>query len=104
MRYQTASAPLLEEKGLIISGVTPDDALVESIQWPDHPWGIGVQVSPGISVQTDKSTPTLHQFYFRRRRGPEQRMTLRRLLHIAGRVGNLLERMQPGIPGTGGDP
>ena len=36
----------LESKGLIISGTTIDDSLVESIEWQDHPWGIGVQFHP----------------------------------------------------------
>ncbi len=36
----------LAEKGLIISALTPDKSLVESIEWPDHPWGIGVQFHP----------------------------------------------------------
>ncbi len=36
----------MEKSGLIISGVTPDQMLVESIEWPDHPWGIGVQFHP----------------------------------------------------------
>jgi CTP synthase len=36
----------LSQAGLVISGVTPEGALVESIEWPDHPWGVGVQFHP----------------------------------------------------------
>ncbi|MFO7730415.1 MAG: CTP synthase, partial [Spirochaetia bacterium] len=36
----------LHQAGLLISGVTPEGALVESIEWPDHPWGVGVQFHP----------------------------------------------------------
>ena len=36
----------LNKAGLIISGVTPENSLVESIEWPEHPWGIGVQFHP----------------------------------------------------------
>lgn len=43
----------LEETGLMVSGVTPDHSLVESIQWNNHPWGIGVQFHPEF-----KSKPT----------------------------------------------
>jgi len=43
----------LEKKGLIISALTPDKTLVESIEWSDHPWGIGVQFHPEF-----QSTPT----------------------------------------------
>jgi len=36
----------LGQAGLVVSGVTPEGALVESIEWPDHPWGVGVQFHP----------------------------------------------------------
>src|SRR6056297_379209 len=36
----------LYQAGLVISGVTPEGALVESVEWPDHPWGVGVQFHP----------------------------------------------------------
>ncbi|MFW5714817.1 MAG: CTP synthase [bacterium] len=36
----------LDQAGLVISGVTPEGALVESVEWPDHPWGVGVQFHP----------------------------------------------------------
>ena len=36
----------LGQVGLVVSGVTPEGALVESIEWPDHPWGVGVQFHP----------------------------------------------------------
>lgn len=36
----------LDQAGLVISGVTPEGALVESIEWPNHPWGVGVQFHP----------------------------------------------------------
>ncbi len=36
----------LTEGGLIISGTTEEEKLVESIEWPQHPWGIGVQFHP----------------------------------------------------------
>lgn len=36
----------LKKAGLIISGLTQDDNLVESIEWSNHPWSIGVQFHP----------------------------------------------------------
>jgi CTP synthase len=36
----------LARSGLVFSGFTMDGALVESAEWPDHPWGIGVQFHP----------------------------------------------------------
>lgn len=42
----------MQEAGLVISGFTPEGELVESVEWPDHPWGVGVQFHPEF-----KSTP-----------------------------------------------
>ncbi len=36
----------LKKGGLILSGYTPDNNLVEAIEWKNHPWGIGVQFHP----------------------------------------------------------
>jgi CTP synthase len=39
--------------GLVLSAFTPDNALVECVEWPGHPWGLGVQFHPEF-----KSKPT----------------------------------------------
>lgn len=36
----------LNEEGLITGGVTEDFSLVESLEWGNHPWGLGVQFHP----------------------------------------------------------
>ena len=36
----------LEDKGLVISGVSPDDFLVEIVELPNHPWAVGCQFHP----------------------------------------------------------
>jgi CTP synthase len=36
----------LARAGLVFSSFTMDDALVEATEWPDHPWGVGVQFHP----------------------------------------------------------
>ncbi|MGO8528587.1 hypothetical protein ACC753_36940, partial [Rhizobium ruizarguesonis] len=33
----------LENCGLVFSGMSPDGVLPETIEYPDHPWFIGVQ-------------------------------------------------------------
>jgi CTP synthase len=49
----------LEEAGLIVTGCTPGNALVESVEWPRHPWGCGVQFHPEFT-----SRPTApHPFF-----------------------------------------
>jgi CTP synthase len=42
----------LEAAGLVLSGVSPDDQLVEMIEIPDHPWFLACQFHPEF-----KSTP-----------------------------------------------
>jgi CTP synthase len=36
----------LEEKGMVLSGTSPDEVLVEIVEIPDHPWFVGVQFHP----------------------------------------------------------
>jgi CTP synthase len=38
----------LEEGGLVFSGMSPDGALPEIVERPDHPWFIGVQFHPEL--------------------------------------------------------
>lgn len=54
-RYEVSNSyrDQLIQAGLVIGGVTPEGALVESVEWPDHPWGVGVQFHPEFT-----STPT----------------------------------------------
>ena len=50
----------LLEAGLIVSGMTPDERLVEIIELPDHPWFVASQFHPEF-----KSRPTRPQPLFR---------------------------------------
>jgi CTP synthase len=50
----------LVESGLVVSGVTPDDRLVEIIELADHPWFLACQFHPEF-----KSRPTRPQPLFR---------------------------------------
>jgi len=54
-RYEFSNIyrPDFEKSGMVIAGLTPDGELVESLEWPDHPWGVGVQYHPEF-----KSRPT----------------------------------------------
>lgn len=40
--------PQLEENGLKFSGLSPDGRLPEIVEYPDHPWFIGVQFHPEL--------------------------------------------------------
>lgn len=63
-RYEVSNAyrGVLSEAGLIIAGVTPDGSLVESVQWPDHPWGIGVQFHPEFRSKPTSAHPLFAGF------------------------------------------
>ncbi len=47
-RYEvsTGYTAELKKSGLVFSAFTPDDNLVESVEWSNHPWSIGVQFHP----------------------------------------------------------
>ncbi len=47
-RYEVSNSYIeeLEKSGLIFSGFTKDNNLVESVEWNNHPWSIGVQFHP----------------------------------------------------------
>ena len=47
----------LEEKGLIVSGRSIDNRLVEMIELPDHPWFVGCQFHPEFTSTPRKGHP-----------------------------------------------
>jgi len=53
---------ILVEKGLIISGMSPDKRLVEIIELPDHPWFIGVQFHPEFKSRPNRPHPLFRDF------------------------------------------
>ncbi len=52
----------LQDKGLIISGTSPDDFLVEIIEIPNHPWAIGCQFHPEFKSRPDRPHPLFKSF------------------------------------------
>jgi CTP synthase len=52
----------LEESGLLVTAVTADHSLVESVQWSEHPWGIGVQYHPEFKSKPTKAHPLFAAF------------------------------------------
>lgn len=49
--------PLLEQHGMIMSGVSPDGNLVEMIELKGHPWFIGVQFHPELKSRAVTGAP-----------------------------------------------
>ena len=47
----------LVEAGLILSGTSPNDRLVEIVELPDHPWFVGCQFHPEFKSRPTKAHP-----------------------------------------------
>ncbi len=60
--YNNEYRDLLTEAGLIISGISPDERLVEIIELKDHPWFVGVQFHPEFKSRPTKPHPLYRSF------------------------------------------
>lgn len=63
-RYEVSSIfkEALMQAGLILSGFTADSLLVESIEWPEHHWGLGVQFHPEFRSKPIDPHPLFSSF------------------------------------------
>ena len=63
-RYEvnTEYAKLLGEKGFQVSGWSPDGRLPEIMEFPDHPWFIGVQFHPELKSRPLEPHPLFTSF------------------------------------------
>jgi CTP synthase len=52
----------LVSAGLVLSGTSPDDLLVECIELKDHPWFVGVQFHPEFKSRPNKPHPLFVDF------------------------------------------
>ena len=50
------------KSGLIIGAISPDKDLVECVEWPDHPWGLGVQFHPEFKSKPTAVCPLFRDF------------------------------------------
>lgn len=53
---------ILEKNGIIFSGVSPDNNLVEIIELKDHPWFIACQFHPELKSRATKAHPLFRDF------------------------------------------
>jgi CTP synthase len=53
---------ILEENGMIMSGINPDLDLVEIIELPNHPWFVGVQFHPELKSRALNVHPLFRDF------------------------------------------
>ena len=63
-RYEVSDLyrPQLEQAGLAVAGIYPEEQLVEIVEWPDHPWGIGVQFHPEFRSRPLQAHPLFRSF------------------------------------------
>jgi CTP synthase len=54
--------PLFEEKGLVVSGKSPDRIFVEVIELPDHPWFLACQFHPEFKSKPYDPHPLFRSF------------------------------------------
>jgi len=52
----------MTQAGLKLTAFTPDGALVECVEWPDHPWGLGVQFHPEFKSKPTSAHPLFRDF------------------------------------------
>jgi CTP synthase len=73
-RYEVNNAyrEALDEKGLKVSGVSPDGNLVEMVEIPAHPWFVATQAHPELKSRPDQPHPLFASFIAAAvaRRGP----------------------------------
>ncbi|HTY01542.1 MAG TPA: CTP synthase [Bacteroidota bacterium] len=63
-RYEVNDAfkSQLQEKGMIFSGICPDNGLVEIMELPDHPWFVGGQFHPELKSRLTNPHPLFRDF------------------------------------------
>jgi CTP synthase len=63
-RYEvnTAYRARLEQAGLRFAGLSPDGLLPETVEYPDHPWFIGVQFHPELKSRPFEPHPLFRSF------------------------------------------
>jgi len=52
----------LEKAGMVFAGMSPDGLLPETIEYPDHPWFIGVQYHPELKSKPFEPHPLFASF------------------------------------------
>ena len=53
---------VMEDKGVVFSGVSPDGRLVEIVELKDHPWFVGCQFHPEFKSRPGKPHPLFRDF------------------------------------------
>ncbi|VDN48955.1 CTP synthetase [Petrocella atlantisensis] len=60
--YNNEYRDKLVDHGLLITGLSPDDQLVEMVEIEDHPWFVGVQFHPEFKSRPNRAHPLFKDF------------------------------------------
>jgi len=52
----------MKESGLMLTGFSSDGSLVDCVEWPDHPWGVGVLFHPEFKSKPVAAAPLFRDF------------------------------------------
>ena len=52
----------MTKSGLVIGALNPEKDLVDCVEWPDHPWGLGVQFHPEFKSKPTAVSPLFRDF------------------------------------------
>jgi CTP synthase len=75
----------LEEAGLVCSGTSPDDRLVEFVELPGHPFWVGTQAHPEFKSRPDRPHPLFRELVAEAKRRAQARAGGEALQEAAGR-------------------
>lgn len=53
---------VLTERGMALTGLSPDHSLVEIVELPTHPWYVGVQFHPELKSRPNRVHPLFREF------------------------------------------
>ncbi len=60
--YNNSFRDILSAHGLIVSGISPDNRLVEAVELVGHPWFVGVQYHPEFKSRPNRPHPLFRDF------------------------------------------
>ena len=78
--------PRLEDAGLVCSGTSPDDRLVEFIELPGHPFWVGTQAHPEFKSRPDGPHPLFRELVGAAMRRRSERATTAQRPEVDQRV------------------
>ena len=60
--FNNQFGPRLVERGIRVTGVSPDGRLAEIVEIPDHPWFVGCQFHPEFQSRPNRAHPLFRDF------------------------------------------